>query len=103
MKIVRVFGWVIIALNVYMVGSFFKNVFDLTNSGSSDTSIGIFFFLSLIIWAVINVPLYIIYRVTGSKQRLCPACGLRVKPGKLLCPACGFDFFKNAEGMKPTE
>lgn len=70
----------------------------MVSEGSGDTGIGIYFFLSLFVWTLINVPLYIIYRVTGGKKRDCPACGVGVKKGLTVCPSCQFDFMKAAGG-----
>jgi ribosomal protein L37AE/L43A len=43
-----------------------------------------------------NTFLYVLYRVTGTKKRECPACGSVVKKGITVCPKCGFDFIKAA-------
>jgi hypothetical protein len=48
--------------------------------------------------ATMNVVLYVIYRVTGTKKRECPACGQTVKKGLTVCPSCNFDFMKAAKG-----
>lgn len=92
MRDIRPFGWVIIGVNALIVVNFFYGI-----SGEDDsTVIGIAFVFSLFILAIINIPLYIIYRVTDTKKRQCPACGVGVKKGKTICPSCNFDFGKAA-------
>lgn len=98
MKNIRLFGWFIIAINAYYLYSFSKGVVDLSVDGSGDAAVGIYAFMSLIIWAVINVVLYVLYRVTDGKKRECPACGKNVKKGLTVCPICNFDFSKAASG-----
>lgn len=98
---IRIFGWVIIVINAYFVYSFSKGVLDLSSDGSGDTAIGIYAFMSLIIWAVLNIILYVLYRVTGRKKRECPACGRHVKKGLTTCPSCQFDFARAAS--KPVQ
>ena len=48
---------------------------------------------------VISIPLYIVYRITGKKGRVCPACGVKVPVGLTVCPKCLFDFRKIAGGL----
>lgn len=93
MKNIRPFGWVIIAINVYMLFWFSSGV---TAMGDDSTGVGIFFLMFMFVWALINVPLYVVYRVTGGKKRNCPACGVGVKKGLTVCPSCNFDFAKAA-------
>lgn len=92
-KNIRPFGWIIILINLYMLYWFSSGVTSLSDSA---TSVGIFFLMFMFIWALINVPLYVLYRVTGGKKRECPACGSRVKVGVTVCGKCDFDFMKNA-------
>ncbi len=98
MRNIRLFGWIIIAINAYYLYAFSKGVEELSVDGSGDAAVGIYAFMSLIIWAVINVVLYVLYRVTGGKKRECPACGKNVKKGLTVCPTCNFDFSKAASG-----
>jgi len=93
MNNIRPMGWVIIILNAY----FFINFFISLEPNASDTVIG-FSFMFLIFWlAILNTFLYVIYRITGGKQRQCPGCGNRVKKGLTVCPTCEFNFLKNAK------
>lgn len=99
MKGIRPFGWVIIALNIYFLVSFSMQI-DLNDS---DLALGIQFFV-LIFWlAIMNTFLYVLYRVTGKKKRVCPACGSKVKVGVTNCDQCSFDFMKAALGQVPIE
>ena len=93
MKNIRPFGWVIIALNAYFLISFFANI----RTTDSSAVVG-FAFIILMFWlAIMNVVLYVLYRVTGKgKSRSCPACASKVKIGVTECSKCGFDFMKAA-------
>ena len=94
MKDIRPFGWVIIGINALIVVNFFYGI-----SGEDDsTVIGLAFIFSLFISAIINIPLYIIYRITDKKKRQCPACGSKVPVGLTVCETCMFDFRKIAGG-----
>lgn len=94
MKNVRPLGWVIIAINAYFIINFFTSL----DSNESDTVVGFTFILTLFLLTIINIPLYIIYRVTGTKKRECPACGSKVPVGLTVCEKCLFDFRKQASG-----
>jgi len=94
MKSIRPFGWVIIALNVYFLYVFFSDV----DGTESDTALGLGFMFLMFWLAIMNVVLYVIYRVTQGKKRECPACGQTVKKGLTVCPSCNFDFMKAAKG-----
>ena len=100
MRSIRPFGWIIIAFNVYYLYAFGKGVIDL---GSDDLAVGMYAIMSLFIWAIINVILYVLYRVTARKQRKCPACDSTVKAGLTSCSKCNFDFMKAASGQVPSE
>lgn len=101
MKQIRPFGWLIIAFNIYFLYAFAKGVIEL---GSDDLAVGVYAFMSLIVWGVINSILYVLYRVTNrNKGRSCPACASKVKVGLTACTKCGFDFKKAASGESPIE
>jgi hypothetical protein len=53
---------------------------------------GIGFTLILILWAIIDVILGVIWLITNRGQRDCPVCGKAVKKGKTKCASCGHDF-----------
>ena len=82
--------YVIIGINAYMLISYFMDI-DTTDS---DASIGFGFIALMVVLTVINIPLYILYRVISKKGRTCPACGGQVKVGLTVCPKCQFDFAK---------
>ena len=72
MKSIKPFAWVIIAVNIYFAYLFFKGAFELEQD---NLALGMFAITFLFIWAVVNVILYVIYRVTSkSSSRVCPAC-----------------------------
>jgi len=71
--------------------------------GAEDSTVGAFGFLIFIIpflfiMTLLNVVLYVIFRVTRSKDktRACPACARVVEVGITTCGGCGFDFMKAA-------
>jgi hypothetical protein len=94
---IRPFGWAIIAFNLYFLYALSKGISDLNGD---DIAIGLYTLTSLFIWAVINVILYVIFRVTNGRRkgRSCPACDSKVAAGKTVCAVCGFDFMKVATG-----
>ena len=92
MKNLRPFAWVIIALNIYFVVAFSLEI----DSTDSDTALGLQFMVLMVWLAIMNVVLYVLYRITGCKKRQCPACGKNVKKGLTICPSCNFDFMKAA-------
>jgi len=96
MNNIRPFGWVIIGINVFLLINFFSTV----DNNSSDLTVGIGFMFTLFLMTVISIPLYIIYRITGKKGRVCPACGVKVPVGLTVCPKCLFDFRKMAGETK---
>ena len=96
MKNLRPFAWVIIVINAYFVISFFWS-YDV-NADDTANGIGI---MVLIFWlAIMDTFLYVLYRITGTKKRECPACGQNVKKGLTVCPSCDFDFMKAAKGTQ---
>ena len=95
MKDIRPFGWVIIAINAYILISFFSG-YDVN---ADDTANGIAIMVIIFFLAILNTFLYVLYRVTGTKKRECPACGVNVKKGLTVCPSCHFDFMKAAKGL----
>jgi hypothetical protein len=92
MKNIRPMGWVILVVNAFLLINYFTSI----DPNDSDTVNGIGFIFTIFLMAIINVPLYIIYRVTGSKARTCPACGVKVPVGLTECKKCLFDFKKQA-------
>jgi hypothetical protein len=95
MRNLRPFGWLILVFNVYYSYTFAKGVIDL---GQDDLAVGLYAFLSIIFWAVANIILYVLYRVTAKNKRRCPACDSPVKTGLTVCKKCQFDFMKAASG-----
>jgi hypothetical protein len=94
MKNIRPFGWVIIAINVLYLFSMIRTA----GAESDPTVAGMAFIFSLFFLAIINIILYILYRITATKKRTCPACGSKVPVGLTVCEKCLFDFRKAATG-----
>ncbi len=96
MKNIRPLGWLILAFNAYYLYSFSKGIVDISAEGGGDTAVGIYALFSLFVWAILNIILYILFRVTAKKKRECPACGVKVSVGVTVCQKCSFDFKKQA-------
>ena len=96
MKNIRPLGWLILAFNAYYLYAFSKGIVDISAEGGGDTAVGIYALLSLFVWAVLNIILYILFRVTAKKKRECPACGVKVPVGVTVCQKCSFDLKKQA-------
>lgn len=94
MKNIRPFGWVIIAINLFFVFNFFSSV----DSNNSSTVTGLSFIFTFFVLVIIDIPLYILYRITAKKGRECPACGSKVPVGLTVCEKCLYDFRKQASG-----
>lgn len=94
MKNIRPFGWVIIALNLFFVFNFFSSI----DPNESSTVTGLSFIFTFFVLVIIDIPLYIIYRITAKKGRECPACGSKVPVGLTVCEKCLYDFRKQATG-----
>jgi len=91
MRNIRLFGWVIIAFNIWW---FFNLIQSIGDSAEQGDSFGVG--ASVIVWFIfatfINIVLYILYRVTARNKRRCPACDKVVKTGLTQCAGCGYDF-----------
>ena len=62
-------------------------------NAASDTGTAIGVGLLIVLWALGNVILGVIWLVTNRKKtRECPACGTDVKKGLFACRRCGYDF-----------
>ncbi len=96
MKNIRPLGWLILAFNAYYLYSFSKGIVDISAEGGGDTAVGIYALFSLFVWAILNIILYILFRVTAKEKRECPACGVKVSVGVTVCQKCSFDFKKQA-------
>ena len=96
---IRPIGWVIIIFNIFWIYSLLRGLYDIGISGETEGAIGVavtlFILLWLVVLIVVNVVLYIIFRITGNR-RFCPACGFNVKVGLTVCSKCNFDFAKAA-------
>ena len=90
----------ILITNLVAGGLFFWFVGDLSSQDPTSGGLGFILFIIpfLLIMILINVILYVIYRVTRSKSktRPCPACATSVPVGVTSCDKCGFDFIKAA-------
>jgi hypothetical protein len=76
----------------------FISFFSSYDVNADDTSNGIGIMVLIFFLALLNTFLYVLYRVTATKKRECPACGKNVKKGLTVCPTCNFNFSKAASG-----
>ncbi len=64
MRKIRPFGWVIIVVNLYFIINFFSDY--EVNGDPTSNGIGV---MVLMLWlAILNVVLYVLYRVTARQQ-----------------------------------
>jgi multiple sugar transport system permease protein/raffinose/stachyose/melibiose transport system permease protein len=98
MRHLRPFALVIIAINAYFFISFFLGIDDSV----TDEELDLRFMFTFFVLAIINVSLYVLYRITGGTKRDCPACGVGVKKGITVCDSCNYDFILGELG-EPQE
>src|SRR4051812_15572262 len=68
-------------------------------NAARDVGTGIGVFLLIVLWALGDIILGVIWLVTNRKKsRECPACGHDVKKGQFQCGKCGYDFRAAATG-----
>lgn len=60
---------------------------DAQNAG---TAIGVG--LIIVLWAIVDLILGVLWLITNRKTRDCPVCGHNVKKGQMQCRNCGHDF-----------
>ena len=117
----RPFTWVILVINILFlvwliagVGSAGEEISDcadltgqaqdLCEAENAGTAVGagIGAFVIIVLWALVDIILGIIWLVTRPKGgRPCPSCGTEVKAGRTTCPKCGHDFAAAARGVTP--
>jgi predicted nucleic acid-binding Zn ribbon protein len=100
----RIFTWVILAFNLLMliwvisgIASNARNCSGLTGdaltncqAGNVGTGIGVG--LLILLWALGDIILGVLWLVTRPRTRDCPVCGNGVRSGMTQCRTCGYDF-----------
>ncbi|MGH3325983.1 MAG: hypothetical protein ACRDOV_16380 [Streptomyces sp.] len=99
----RVFTWVILAFNLIMLtwvilgassgpdcGGKTGDALTQCEAGQVGTGIGVFGLI--LIWALGDIILGVLWMITKPHKRECPACGNSVRKGVMRCGACGYDF-----------
>jgi hypothetical protein len=107
----RKFTYVILAFNVLMlvwviagIASSSGNATDCgslsqeTCNAAEDVGTGIAVFGVVVLWALVDVILGVVWMVTRGSKRACPVCGNSVKKGMVVCPSCGFDYRRQLQG-----
>lgn len=105
MKSWRKFTWLILVVQVLFIVWIVTGVSSVSDSCSGLTGTdldvcqagtaigaGIGVGLILVLWAVVDVILLVVWLVTGRNGRDCPVCGRSVKKGRTKCDSCGHDF-----------
>lgn len=112
----RPFTWIIVVINVLFLawvisagGAAAGNCEGLTGADLDacqvGTGIGATLGIGVIIffWALIDVILGVVWLVTRSGRRACPACGTDVKKGRTVCRKCGYDFTAATRPPQPPQ
>lgn len=99
----RIFTWVILAFNLVMLlwaifgassgpdcGGKTGNALTECQAGQVGTGIGVS--LIILLWALGDIILGVLWLITNRRNRNCPACGNSVRKGVMRCGACGYDF-----------
>lgn len=99
----RIFTWVILAFNVIMLVWVVSGAatgescsgktgdeLSLCEAGQAGTGIGVF--LVILLWALGDIILGVLWLITKPRRRMCPTCGNSVRKGVTQCSTCGFDF-----------
>jgi hypothetical protein len=108
----RVFTWIILAFNLIMLiwvitgastGKSCKGLTGdaLTNCQAGNVGTGIGVGLIILLWALGDVILGVVWLITRPHKRYCPACGNRVRKGVMRCSGCGFDFAQMSRPPTP--
>ena len=63
---------------------------DCETAGQLGTAVGVG--LIIVLWALVDVILGVLWLVTRSSRRTCPVCGTSAKKGVTVCHNCGHDF-----------
>jgi hypothetical protein len=103
----RIFTWVILAFNLIMLiwvitGATTAQSCDgrvgdaLTRCQAGDVGTTIGVGLIILIWALGDVILGVLWLVTRPHRRHCPTCGEYVRRGVTQCQSCGYDFAAQA-------
>jgi hypothetical protein len=99
----RIFTWVILAFNLIMLIWLISGIAsgescsgktgdELTTCEAGQVGTGIGVFLIIVLWALGDVILGVLWLVTRPRRRDCPVCGNGVRRGVTQCPKCGYDF-----------
>jgi hypothetical protein len=91
--------WLILGINAASDSNCSNSEYaDACRAGEAiGTGIGIG--LIILLWALVDVILGVVWMVTNKGKRTCPVCGRNVKKGLLVCTGCGFDFAAAARGQ----
>lgn len=99
----RPFTWVILAFNLAMLiwviagantgkncGGLSGDALTECDAGNVGTGIGVG--IIILIWALGDIILGVLWLVTKPHNRDCPACGNKVRKGVMQCQSCGYDY-----------
>ncbi len=94
----RKMTWFILVVNLLFVVWIFAGVggadceaeAEFAGACEAGTAIGVG--IVIVLWALVDVILGVLWLITGRSGRDCPACGRGVKKGLTACKSCGHDF-----------
>ncbi|MGW0338058.1 hypothetical protein ACWD0J_40835 [Streptomyces sp. NPDC003011] len=72
----------------------------LTTCQAGQVGTGIGVGLLILLWALGDIILGVLWLITKPHTRYCPACDNKIRKGAVQCPECGFDF-RQAAAAKP--
>lgn len=111
----RKMTWVVLAFNALMLLWIIVGVASATHNphcaqtgligakacqDAADTGAGIGAAIIVVLWALGDIILGVIWMVTRGRE--CSACGRRVRRGVTTCGSCGFDFRQAASTPQAT-
>ncbi len=104
----RPFTWLILVLNALMAAWFvseFRTGPDCVDAGYEalcQAGVGLGAAFIVLLWALGNVILGVLWLVTRTPRRLCWVCGFELKAAATRCRSCGYDFQAEASGQRQS-
>ncbi|WP_458248259.1 hypothetical protein [Streptomyces sp. MAI_2237] len=75
----------------------------LTNCQASNVGTGIGVGLIILLWALGDIILGVLWLITRPHHRYCPACGNKVRKGVMRCGNCSYDFSQMIHPAPPGQ
>lgn len=112
----RFMKWLLLGFNLLMIVWIIAGIASNNNStadcgtlsaeacdaaGDVGTTIGVG--ILIVLWALGDIILGVLYLISPSKKRDCPVCGKGVKKGVLQCGSCGYDYRTGQAPVQPAQ